>query len=44
MTAAQLDKWRKSEGDFRFSLPALNPFIPDNFDLIKQQEQQNRHS
>ncbi|HHN8323402.1 pitrilysin [Morganella morganii] len=40
VTAAQLDKWRKSEGDFRFSLPALNPFIPDNFDLIKQQEQQ----
>ena len=39
VTAAQLDKWRKSERDFNFSLPALNPFIPDNFDLIKKEKQ-----
>ncbi len=38
ITQAQFDKWQNMQQEFSFSLPALNPYIPDNFDLVTKKE------
>jgi protease-3 len=35
LTAAMREKWRREADAIRLKLPALNPYIPDDFSLIK---------